>query len=135
MVTGMNTLTVPASITDPTSARILAISEDKLQGFQHDPIAAIARRSGVEVETVIERIRAMLRASTIRRVRQTLMATNLARGALVAWQVPEDKLSSAFDYMWQEDPFSGHIVIRSTDAAISGARYRLWTTLKVPQGY
>jgi hypothetical protein len=63
------------------------------------------------------------------------MATNLAKGALVAWQVPEEKLSAAFDYMWKEDPFSGHIVIRSTDAAISGARYRLWTTLKVPQGY
>jgi hypothetical protein len=37
--------------------------------------------------------------------------------------------------MWRDDPFSGHIVIRSTDAAISGAKYRLWTTLKVPQGY
>jgi hypothetical protein len=37
--------------------------------------------------------------------------------------------------MWKDDPFSGHIVIRSTDAAITGAKYRLWTTLKVPQGY
>jgi hypothetical protein len=37
--------------------------------------------------------------------------------------------------MFREDPFSGHVVIRSTDAAISGARYRLWTTVKVPQGY
>ena len=27
----------------------------------------------------------MLRAGTIRRVRQTLLATNLAQGALVAW--------------------------------------------------
>jgi hypothetical protein len=41
---------------------------------------------------VIERIRAMLEAGTIRRVRQTLLATNLAQGALVAWQVPPDKL-------------------------------------------
>jgi DNA-binding Lrp family transcriptional regulator len=95
----------------------------------------IARLSGVELPTVIERIRAMLRAGTIRRVRQTLMATNLAQGALVAWLVPEAKLSAAFDYMFQRDPFSGHVVIRSSDAAIAGAKYRLWTTLKVPQGY
>ena len=128
-------LTVPVSITDPINARILAISEDKLQGFQPDPIGEIARRSGVDVATVIERIQAMLRAGTIRRVRQTLMATNLARGALVAWQVPEEKLSAAFDWMFQQDPFSGHVVIRSTDQAIAGAKYRLWTTLKVPQGY
>ena len=37
--------------------------------------------------------------------------------------------------MFQNDPFSGHVVIRSTDAAIAGSRYRLWTTVKVPQGY
>jgi hypothetical protein len=126
---------IPVEVQDPVNARILAVSEDKVQGFQTDPLGVIARQSGVDRPTVIERIQAMLRAGTIRRVRQTLMATNLAKGALVAWQVPEEKLSAAFDYMWQEDPFSGHIVIRSTDAAISGARYRLWTTLKVPQGY
>ena len=77
----------------------------------------------------------MLEAGTIRRVRQTLMATNLAPGALVAWQVPEEKLASAFDWMFERDPFSGHVVIRTTDSAIAGARYRLWTTLKVPRPY
>src|SRR5437764_5501555 len=128
-------LTVPVSTTDPVNARILAVSEDKLQGFQPDPIAEIARQSGVDATTVIERIQAMLRAGTIRRVRQTLMATNLARGALVAWQVPEEKLSVAFDWMFQQDPFSGHAVIRSTDAGITQTKYRLWTTLKVPQGF
>jgi hypothetical protein len=131
----MSTATIPVTTQDPINARILAVSEDKIQGFQPDPIGEIARLSGVDVPTVIERIGAMLRAGTIRRVRQTLMATNLARGALVAWVVPEDKLAAAFDYMWKDDPFSGHIVIRSTDAAITGAKYRLWTTLKVPQGY
>jgi DNA-binding Lrp family transcriptional regulator len=129
------TAAIPIEIQDPINARILAISEDKIQGFQTDPLGQISRQSGVDLPTVIERIQAMLRAGTIRRVRQTLMATNLAKGALVAWQVPEEKLSAAFDYMWKEDPFSGHIVIRSTDAAITGSKYRLWTTLKVPQGY
>ena len=126
---------VPVSISDPVNARILAVSEDKIQGFLPDPVGEIARLSGVDAATVIERVQAMLRAGTIRRVRQTLMATNLARGALVAWVVPEEKLSAAFDWMFQQDPFSGHVVIRSTDQQIAGAKYRLWTTLKVPQGF
>ena len=131
----MSTVAIPVDIHDPINARILAVSEDKVQGFQVDPMGEIARLSGVEPATVIERIAAMLRAGTIRRVRQTLMATNLAAGALVAWQVPPEKLNAAFDYLFQQDPFSGHVVIRSTDANTVGSRYRLWTTLKVPQGY
>jgi hypothetical protein len=126
---------IPVRVDDPVNARVLAISEDKIQGFLEDPLGEVSRRSGVELGTVIDRIAAMLRAGTIRRVRQTLMATNLATGALVAWVVPEEKLHSAFDWMFEKDPFSGHIVIRSTDAAITGSKYRLWTTLKVPQGY
>ena len=131
----MNTLSLPIEISDPINARILAVSEDKLAGFQPDPLGEIAARTGIDPATVFERIKAMLHAGIIRRVRQTLMATNLARGALVAWQVPEDKLTNAFDWMFQKDPFSGHVVIRSTVAGISQTRYRLWTTLKVPQGF
>jgi hypothetical protein len=63
------------------------------------------------------------------------MATNLAPGALVAWRVPSDRLDAAFSYMSNDDPFSGHVVIRSTDAETTGSVYRLWTTLKVPQGF
>ena len=125
----------PIAHTDATNAKILSISEDRIQGFVRDPIGEIAQRSGVDADTVVERIRTMLRAGTIRRVRQTLMATNLAEGALVAWQFPPDKVDAAFDYMFQQDPFSGHVVIRSTDAATPGSNYRLWTTVKVPQGY
>ncbi|MBV9408980.1 MAG: Lrp/AsnC family transcriptional regulator [Candidatus Eremiobacteraeota bacterium] len=127
--------TVPIWIDDPTNAAILAVSEDRLQGFQVDPFGEIAARSGVDVATVLERVRAMLRAGTIRRVRQTLMATNLADGSLCAWQVPPERLSDAFDFLFREDPFSGHVVIRTTDAATPGSNYRLWTTLKVPQGF
>ncbi len=127
--------TIPISPTDPVNAAILAISEDRIAGFVRDPISEIAVKSGVDVQTVIERVRAMLESGTIRRVRQTLMATNLASGALVAWQVPSEKLDAAFDFMFREDPFSGHVVIRSTDAVTPGSNYRLWTTVKVPQGY
>jgi DNA-binding Lrp family transcriptional regulator len=127
--------TVPATVSDPVNAAILAVSEDRLSGFVLDPVGEIAARSSVAPDVVIERIVAMLRAGTIRRVRQTLMSTNLARGALVAWQVPPEHLDRAFDYMFKEDPFSGHVVIRSTDAVTPGSTYRLWTTLKVPQGY
>jgi hypothetical protein len=63
------------------------------------------------------------------------MATNLAPGALVAWRLPESKLDPAFEYFVRDDPFSGHVVIRSTDGATPGSSYRLWTTLKVPQGF
>jgi hypothetical protein len=131
----MNTLAIPSEISDPVNARILAVSEDRLQGFQREPMHAIARQTGLEVALVRERIHAMLRAGVIRRVRQTLLATNLAQGALVAWQVPTDKLEAAFDYMFGQDPFSGHVVLRSTDAATVGSNYKLWTTLKVPQGF
>src|SRR3982751_5219526 len=106
--------TVPSEISDPINQQILAVSEDQIQGFQRDPRGEISRQSGVELPVVIERIRAMLEGGTIRRVRQTLLATNLAQGALVAWQVPIEKLDAAFDYMFREDPFSGHIVTRST---------------------
>src|SRR3954451_11995070 len=123
--------TLPVEFSDPINARILAISEDRVQGFQRDPLGEISQASGVELPTVIERIQAMLRAGTIRRVRQTLLATNLAQGALVAWQTPSEKLDSAFDYMFQQDPFSGHVVIRSTDSVTAGATYRLWTTFIV----
>jgi len=121
--------------TDPVNARILAVSEDKIQGFVREPFAEIAERSGVALETVIERIRVMLAAGTIRRVRQTLVATNLAQGALVAWKAPEEKLTEAFDMMFREDPFSGHVVIRSTDGNTAGSEYRLWTTVKTPAGF
>jgi len=129
------TSTLPGWIDDPVNAAILAVSEDRLAGFQHDPFGAIAQQSNIDVATVIERVVAMLRAGTIRRVRQTLMATNLAPGALVAWQVPAERLNAAFEYLFREDPFSGHVVIRTTDAATPGSNYRLWTTLKVPQGF
>ncbi|HET6276550.1 MAG TPA: hypothetical protein VFE16_11535 [Candidatus Cybelea sp.] len=125
----------PATISDPVNAAILAISEDRLSGFQTDPFGEIASRSGIPVETVIGRVDAMLRAGTIRRVRQTLLATSLARGALCAWEISPNALDAAFEYMFAEDPFSGHVVIRTTDAASPGSTYRLWTTLKVPQEY
>jgi DNA-binding Lrp family transcriptional regulator len=131
----MPALETPAGVDDPINAEILKVSEDQIAGFLRDPLDEIARRSGVAPEAVIARIRAMLDAGTIRRVRQTLLATNLARGALVAWQVPADRLDAAFDFMSKEDPFSGHVVIRTADAATPGSNYRLWTTLKVPQGY
>jgi AsnC-like ligand binding domain len=126
---------VPIEHTDTVNARILSVSEDKIAGFVRAPFAKIALETELPLETVLERIRDMLEAGTIRRVRQTLLATNLASGALVAWKVPTEKLDAAFDFMFQEDPYSGHVVIRSTDAKIPGQAYKLWTTLKVPAGF
>src|ERR1700724_270278 len=126
---------LPVEHNDPINAKILAVAEDKIEGFVCEPFEEIARRSGVDVDLVMARIAAMLRAGTTRRVRQTLLATNLADGALIAWKVPEDKIDSAFDWMFQRDPFSGHVVVRSTETASAGSEYKLWTTVKVPHGF
>ncbi len=125
----------PTEISDPLNARILAVSEDRIAGFLRDPFAAIAEQSGVALPVVLERLRAMVASGTVRRIRQTLMATNLAPGALVAWRVPAARLDAAFDVMVADDPFSGHVVLRSTDAETPGSAFRLWSTLKVPQGF
>ena len=126
---------VPIDIADPINAQILAVSEDRIAGFLVDPITEIANQSGVDIDTVIDRLRAMLGSGTIRRIRQTLMATSLAPGALVAWKIAPEKLDAGFDFLFKEDPFSGHVVLRSTDGETPGAAYRLWTTLKVPQSF
>ena len=123
--------TIPTEITDPTNARILAVSEDRIAGFMEDPFTEIARLAELPLDTVIHRLRGMLDAGVIRRIRQTLMATNLATGALVAWRVRAERLDEAFDQL-VADPFSGHVVIRSTDTETAGSVYRLWTTLRVP---
>ncbi|HEX6030398.1 MAG TPA: winged helix-turn-helix transcriptional regulator [Tepidiformaceae bacterium] len=125
----------PVSVADPVNAAILAVSEDRIQGFHSEPFREIADRSGIPLPVVLERLQAMLEAGVIRRIRQTMLATNLAHGALVAWQVSPDRLHAAFDHMFLNDPFSGHVVIRSTDGDTAGSNYRLWTTVKVPQGY
>jgi DNA-binding Lrp family transcriptional regulator len=127
--------TVPVEIADVVNASILAVSEDRIAGFIEEPFAEIARLSDVSEEIVIERLRAMLESGTIRRIRQTLMATNLAPGALIAWKIPPDSVDAAFEYLSKRDPFSGHVVVRSTDGDTPGSAYRLWTTLKVPQGF
>lgn len=125
---------IPVSHTDPINRQILAVAEDQIQGFAREPFSEIAKRSGVPLDTVLERLRAMLGSGTVRRIRQTLIATNLAEGALVAWRVPAEKMDSAFDFLLKNDPFSGHVVVRSTEAKIPGAAFKLWTTLKVPAG-
>ncbi len=120
---------------DEINAAILSVSEDQIHGFHEEPFRVIAERCGLDEETVCLRIRAMLEGGTIRRVRQTLVATNLAEGALVAWKVDAGRLDETFEYLFHNDPFSGHVVVRSTDAETPGSEYRLWTTLKVPQGF
>jgi DNA-binding Lrp family transcriptional regulator len=130
----MSPETLPTEHTEETNARILAVSEDRVKGFMRQPFQFIAEQSGVPFDIVVERIRAMLKAGVIRRVRQTLLANKLAEGALVAWKLPVDKLEPAFEFLFKQDPFSGHVVLRSTDREVSGSDFRLWTTLKVPQG-
>lgn len=125
---------IPTDHDDPINSKILEVSEDLVSGFQRYPFQNISEKCGEDLETVITRIRAMQDDGVIRRTRQTMLATKLAHGALCAWKTDDDKLDATFDFMFSEDPFSGHVVTRSTDRAISGSDYKLWTTLKVPQG-
>src|SRR3990172_6802451 len=124
-----------ASVSDPVNRKILPVSEDTLVGFHRDPIGEIAGRAAPPAETVMERIRALLKAGVVRRVRQTLLTHNLAEGALVAWRIPEERLDAAFRMMSEGDPFTGHVVIRRAETSGPGTDYRLWTTVKVPRGY
>ena len=101
----------PTSPRDAVNRRILEVSEDQIRGFVRNPIAEIARQSGVDRRTVIERIRAMLSAGTIRRVRQTLLATNLAQGALVAWKIDRSRVDAAFDFIARNVPQLKYIQI------------------------
>jgi hypothetical protein len=48
--------------------------------------------------------------------------------------MPEERLNGAFGFMSEEDPFSGHVVIRRAEHSGPGCDYRLWTTVKVPRG-
>ena len=73
---------LPVEHNDPINAKILAISEDKIEGFVREPFAEIAARSGVPVETVMERIAAMLKAADWVPVRPGAVAEG--RAALVA---------------------------------------------------
>ena len=36
---------IPVEVQDPVNARILAVSEDKVQGFQTDPLGEVSRQS------------------------------------------------------------------------------------------
>jgi DNA-binding Lrp family transcriptional regulator len=124
---------IPTSPKDAVNRQILEISEDQVKGFSQNPMAEIASRANLPVDVVIQRIQAMLRSGVVRRVRQTLLATNLAQGALVAWKITPDKLDFAFDFIAKQDPFSGHVVIRNTETGTN--EWPLWTTLKVPTGF
>lgn len=127
-------MNVPVSPNDPVNTRILTVAEDCIEGFHRLPFHEIARRSGVPLDVVLERLRAMLDAGVVRRIRQTLLATKLAEGALVAWKLPEDRLTAAYEWLKTGDPFTGHIVIRRAEASGPGSDFCLWTTLKVPTG-
>ena len=124
---------VPVSPRDTVNRQILEISEDRIRGFVREPFVEIAQRAGVELSTVVARLRAMLEAGTVRRVRQTLLATNLAQGALIAWKIDERFVEGAFRFIAERDPFSGHVVIRNDETG--STEWRLWTTLKVPTGF
>jgi hypothetical protein len=132
-VSAVAEVAVPVSARDAINRRILEVSEDRIRGFVREPFEEIARRTELDLGVVTERIRAMLQAGVVRRVRQTLLATNLAQGALIAWKIDQSLLEAAFRFIASRDPFSGHVVIRNSESGQT--EWPLWTTLKVPTGF
>ena len=131
----MSVVTSDVRFSNTINQKILEFSEDQLTGFVRDPIGELMERTGFDEETILARLRAMLSSGTIRRIRQTLLATNLAQGALIAWRLPEEKIEAAFEFLFQHDPFTGHVVIRTSEYPSGASSFRLWTTLKVPKPY
>src|SRR2546430_15432759 len=105
---------LPVEHNDPINEKILAISEDKIEGFVREPFQEIAERSGVDVDVVMARIAAMLRAGTIRRGRQKFLATNLAAGGPAGWETPQEKKEGAFGFLFLPGPVFGLGVFRCT---------------------
>ena len=123
------------SIEDPINQKLLVVAEDQMTGFHPRPFSEIARRSGLTTQVVTTRLKELLQGGVVRRIRQTLATGNLAAGALVAWKVPADKMEAAFQWLWENDPFTGHVVIRQAQPGAIGSDYQLWTTVKVPRQY
>ena len=75
---------VPTSPKDAINRAILEVSEDQIKGFSRNPIGEIAKRAGLPVETVIERIQAMSApcarfvARSVWRTRRTVPSRSMA---------------------------------------------------------
>lgn len=60
---------IPTSPNDPVNTDILMVAEDRVKGFRRLPFHAIAEQCGHPVPLVIERLKAMMNAGVVRRVR------------------------------------------------------------------
>ena len=110
---------VPVETTDPSMPGSSRSARDRIAGFLPDPPRKSAVSATCPWRWSPERLRAMLSAGVIRRIRQTLLATNLADGACARggalWNGRTRRSTSS-----SGGSFSGHVVTRSTDAATPG---------------
>ena len=125
---------ISSSPADPTNLRLLAVAEDRLDGFYEQPFRALSERSDIPEAEVRERIIAMMRAGVVRAVRQTVPSSVQGVACLVAWKVASSREKDAFDWLAEHDPATGHIALREPELPSEpGADYRLWTTLRLPR--
>jgi hypothetical protein len=129
--------TLPVEHTIRSTPASSPFPRTKSPGFVREPFAEIADARGVcRSRPWLERIVAMLRAGTsgasVRRCSQPIWPT----AASSPGKCRRKKIDAAFRLdVRSSDPFSGHVVLRSTDAVTPGSDYKLWTTLKVPHGF
>jgi len=106
----MNVMTTAAPFCNFRSgdARILAVSEDKLQGFQQNPLRVnCGQNRFANWCVVVERVQAMLRGGNDSASAANFDGNESRAGVASAWQVSAEKIETAFDFMFQDDPFSG----------------------------
>jgi len=125
----------PTDPTDPITARILGSTGERLPGFQRNPMAEIARLTGITQEVVIDRLRACLDGGVLRRIHQAPLASSAADGVLCAWQVPAEQVEAAFDFLFSQDPFTSQVIERHSDNESDEPNFTLWSVLKIPQGF
>lgn len=70
---------IPTSPNDPVNTDILLVAEDRIKGFRRLPFHAISEQCGHPVPVVIQRLKAMMEAGVVRRVRQTLLRPSWPR--------------------------------------------------------
>ena len=127
--------TLPVEHNDPINARILAISEDKIDGFVREPFAEIAARAGVA-----GRDRAGANQRDVARGHDAARAADAARDQSRRRRARRLESAAGKNRRGFRLDVAARSVFRPRRAALdrrghAGSEYKLWTTLKVPHGF